>query len=71
MKVTYLQIEKALNNTFEFGIDGSKKMYDSIRAKEYEAIEKAGISKSQTCFTKSNWKAIHKMIKNSLESPLS
>ena len=66
MKVTYLQIAKTLNNTFEFGIDGSQEMYELIRANEEKAIKKAGISKSQTCFTKTDWITVYRTIKNLL-----
>jgi len=63
MKATYEQIEKALDNSFEFGIDGSQELYELIRLYSHEAIDKVGIKKSEDHFTKSDWKAVHKMIK--------
>jgi hypothetical protein len=63
MKATYNQIEKALDNSFEIGVDGSQDMYEAIRLYCYEAIEKAGIQKTQEYFTKADWKAVYKNIK--------
>ena len=63
MKATYSQIEKALDNSFEIGVDGSQDMYEAIRLYCYKAIDKAGIKKSQEYFSKSDWKAVYKNIK--------
>lgn len=66
MKATYNQIEKALNNTFEFGIDGNQDKYELIRLSFYKAIDDVGIKKSQEYFTKSDWKAVYKQIKKTI-----
>jgi len=69
MKVTISQIEKALNNTFEFGIDGSEGEYNLIRNCEYEAILKIGseIGKTSHYFTKNDWKKVYSEIKKMMK----
>ena len=64
MKATYSQIEKALDNSFEFGVDGTREKYELIRSYAYEAIDRVGITKSQDHFTKNDWKAVYKAIKD-------
>ena len=68
MKTTFSQIEKALNNTFEFGTDGTQEQYDAIRSCEDSAILKVGseVKKTQHYFTKSDWKKVYSEIKNKL-----
>lgn len=63
MKATYKQIDKALDNSFEFGVDGDQATYDAIRGSFSKAYNDVGIQKSPDFFTKSDWKAVHKRIK--------
>ncbi len=68
MKTTFSQIKKALNNTFEFGPDGTQGQYEAIRSCEDSAILKVGtkVRKTQHYFTKSDWKKVCSEIKNKL-----
>ena len=68
MKTTLKQIEKAINNTFEIGVDGDQDTYEVIRLYTDEAIEKCGIKKSNEFFTKSDWKAVYRKIQKILAS---
>jgi len=63
MKATYNQIEKALNNTFEFGIDGTEQLYVAIRNVAQKSELNVNIHKSSFNYTKSDWKKIHAEIK--------
>jgi hypothetical protein len=65
MKVTNTQIEKVINNTFEFGIDGTESMYEAVSICEDAAIQKVGIEvkKTQHYFSKSDWKKVYSEIK--------
>ena len=63
MKATYSQIEKALNNTFEFGIDGDQNKYESIRNAAYKAEINVNIHKSSFHYTKTDWRKIYAEIK--------
>lgn len=61
MKATNTQIEKAINNTFEFGTDGTQSQYDAIRSCEDAAILKVGteVQKTQHYFSKEDWKKVY------------
>lgn len=65
MKATNTQIEKAINNTFEFGTDGTHAQYDAIRNCEDAAILKVvtEVQKTQHHFSKSDWKRVYSEIK--------
>lgn len=68
MKTTIAQIEKALNNTFEFGVDGTEEQYGAIRRLEDQAVLKVGteVQKTQHYFSKNDWKKVYSEIKNNL-----
>lgn len=63
MKATYNQIEKALKNTFIFGVDGTEDLYNAIRNAENDAFKKIIIHKSSDHYTKSDWKKVYLEIK--------
>jgi len=62
MKATKKQIKKALNNTFEFGIDGSRELYNTIRNAENEAIEKSFIPRTRYHYTEKDWNVVYSNI---------
>jgi len=61
-KLTFEKIEKALNNTYEIGVDGSQEYYQLIRNSLYQAIDNAGIRKTQEYFCKADWDAVKREI---------
>ena len=63
MKATLKQIEKALDNSYEFGVDGSEELYQLARIYCDNAIDNVGLRKSRMYFTKSDWKAVYREIK--------
>jgi len=68
MKVTITQIERALNNSFEFGTDGTQEQYNAIRNCENSAILEIGsqVRKTEHYFTKTDWIKVYTDIKNKL-----
>ena len=64
MEITEKQIEKALNNTFQFGIDGTEELYNAIRAVEEKAYASLNIRKTREYFTESDKKKLYKKIKS-------
>lgn len=68
MRATNSQIEKALNNNFEFGIDGSLNLYNAIRRAHVPAIDAVmnQVKKTQGHFSKSDWKKLYTEIRRIL-----
>jgi len=66
MKVTLSQIKKALNNSFEVGVDGTMQLYARIREAESEAYRMADIKKSIHHYTAADRLKIARIIKASL-----
>lgn len=68
---TLSQIEKALNNTFVFGIDGTEELYNKIRitADNTDTTRKIGDAipgKTPNYYSKSDWKKVYSVIKSEI-----
>ena len=66
MKVTYAQIEKALDNSFQIGVDGDQDTYEAIRLYIDQAIDEVGPRRSREYYYKSDWKIIYRRLKELL-----
>jgi len=68
MKVTLKQIEEALANKMQINNAEDQAIYDCIRSHDVgEAIDMAGIKKSQEYFTKAEWREVYKKIKKIIQ----
>jgi len=62
MKATLKQIADALTNQMQINNAEDKALYDCIRTNADEAIDMAGMCKSQDHFTKADWLLVHREI---------
>ena len=70
MKVTYSQIEQALNNTLDIEKEGNQEIYEAVRSAEYDAIDRTKIQKTTEYFNQSDWRKVYQEIKKMLSDTL-